>query len=52
MNAHNALLALLLVLMALNSCESPVTVAMGGQGQAVATIYLDRQLQLPLSLLI
>ncbi len=51
MNAHHYLLALVLLLMALNSCESPLTAASGRQTQAIATIYLDRPLPLALSLL-
>jgi len=46
MNAHNYLLALLLVLMALNSCEPTETAATGRQSQVVATIFVDRQLPL------
>jgi len=50
MNAHNYLLALLLMMMALHSCESPVSLDGGHQALAVATIYLNRHIQYPVSL--
>jgi len=47
MNAYNTLLALILVLMALNSCEPMLMVKVAPQALVAAAIYLHRRPEIP-----